>query len=334
MSRAVLVTGGAGYIGSHACKALAQAGYLPVAYDNLSRGHRWAVKWGPFEQGDIADGQRLRAALLRYRPVAVMHFAAYAYVSESVQHPALYYRNNVAGSLNLLEAMRSAGTRALVFSSTCATYGVPDCLPIREDHPQRPLNPYGASKLAVERMLGDFDAAYGLRSISLRYFNAAGADPDGEIGEAHIPETHLIPLVMETAAGRRESVEVFGDDYDTPDGTCIRDYIHVSDLADAHVLAMRWLLDGGYTHHFNLGNGDGFSVREVIKTAQRVTGRPIPKRFRPPRLGDPPALVSDATKARAVLNWRPKHAALATQLGDAWKWHQKMCHREQERILG
>ena len=240
--KAVLVTGGAGYIGSHACKALSQAGYLPVTYDNLVYGHEWAAKWGPLEQGDILDRARLEEVMNRYSPKAVMHFAAFAYVGESVTDPGKYYRNNVLGSLTLLEAMRGHDVRHLVFSSTCATYGIPDSLPIQENAPQNPINPYGASKLFVERMLKDFEAAHGISSIALRYFNAAGADPDNEIGESHDPETHLIPLVLDAASGRRSDVTIFGTDYPTPDGTCIRDYIHVSDLADAHrphtILAM------------------------------------------------------------------------------------------------
>lgn len=235
----ILVTGGAGYIGSHTCKALAQAGFTPVSYDNLVYGHRWAVRWGPLEEGDIGDRARLDAVLERYRPAAVMHFAAYAYVGESVLDPGKYYRNNVAGTLTLLEAMRDHGVGHVVFSSTCATYGEPERVPIDEDHPQRPINPYGASKQMIERMLGDFAAAHGLGWIALRYFNAAGADPNSEIGEQHDPETHLIPLALDVAASARPSITIYGDDYETPDGTCIRDYIHVSDLADAHVLALR-----------------------------------------------------------------------------------------------
>ena len=237
----ILVTGGAGYIGSHTCKALAKAGFTPITYDNLTSGHEWAVRWGPLARGDILDRDRLDEVFRQYQPSAVMHFAAYAYVDESVEQPLKYYRNNVAGALNLLDVMREHGVNYIVFSSTCATYGLPQAIPMPEDHPQNPVNPYGASKLMVERMLTDFGTAYGLRSISLRYFNAAGADPDGEIGEDHDPETHLIPLVLETAAGRRPNITIYGTDYDTPDGTCIRDYVHVTDLAKAHVLALKAL---------------------------------------------------------------------------------------------
>ena len=319
----VLVTGGAGYIGSHACKALAAAGYVPVTFDNLVYGHRSAVRWGPFIHGDILDRAALDTALRTWRPVAVMHFAAFAYVGESVANPGRYYRNNVVGSLTLLEAMRDAGVSRLVFSSTCATYGVPQAVPITEDHPQMPINPYGASKLMVERMLRDFDEAHGLRSISLRYFNAAGADPDGDAGEDHEPENHLIPLVLDAAAGRRPDIMVFGDKYPTPDGTCIRDYIHVSDLAQAHVLALRALENGVATTAYNLGNGRGFSVRQVIETARQVTGRAVTAVIAPQRLGDPAELVGDAGRIRAELGWLPQQVDLADILSTAWRWHQR-----------
>ena len=288
MEKNVLVTGGAGYIGSHACKSLAQAGYTPVTFDNLVYGHEWAVKWGPLEVGDIGDAERIRAVMREYKPLAVMHFAAYAYVGESVEDPAKYYHNNVTGTLTLLDAMRGEGIEKLVFSSTCATYGVPLHTPMREDHPQVPINPYGWTKLMIERAMQDYSMAYGLRGVSLRYFNAAGADADREIGEDHDPETHLIPLVLQAAARRRRDITIFGDDYDSPDGTCIRDYIHVTDLADAHVKALDYL-----DHHegfdaFNLGNGNGFSVKKVITTAEQVVGKHIPQRFAPRRPGDPP----------------------------------------------
>ena len=318
----VLVTGGAGYIGSHACKALARAGFTPIAYDSLKHGHAEAVRWGPLEQGDLSDRARLDAVIAQHRPVAAMHFAAYAYVGESMTDPGKYYRNNVGGSLNLLEALRDHGIKACVFSSTCATYGVPQRLPLTEDHPQQPINPYGASKLMVERMLADFDTAHGLRSMSLRYFNAAGADPDGESGEDHDPETHLIPLVLDAAAGRRPCITVFGTDYPTPDGTCIRDYIHVSDLADAHVLALRALLEGAATTAYNLGNGMGFSVREVIDAARRVTGRDIAITEGERRPGDPAVLVGDASRIRSELGWSPRLADLDTIIATAWHWHQ------------
>jgi UDP-arabinose 4-epimerase len=320
----VLVTGGAGYIGSHACKALAAAGYVPVSFDNLVYGHEWAVRWGPFVQGDLLDRVALDAVLEKYRPIAVMHFAAYAYVGESVENPGKYYRNNVVGSLSLLEAMRDHGVDKFIFSSTCATYGVPAVVPIPETHAQHPINPYGASKLMIEQMLRDFDVAHGLRSISLRYFNAAGADPDGETGEAHDPETHLIPLVLDAAAGVRPEIVVYGDDYDTPDGTCIRDYIHVTDLADAHVLGLRALEAGAATTAYNLGNGRGFSVKEVIDTSRKVTGRDITVRMGSRRPGDPPRLVGDATRIKQELGWRPQHAELEDMIGTAWKWHQKV----------
>lgn len=322
-SSCILVTGGAGYIGSHACKALGQSGYTPVAYDNLVYGHREAVRWGPLEVGDIADRGRLDAVIAQYRPAAVMHFAAYAYVGESVQEPAKYYRNNVAGTLALLEAMVDQGIRRIVFSSTCATYGVPEHVPIGEDHPQRPINPYGASKLMIERMLQDFDAAYGLRSISLRYFNAAGADPDGEIGENHDPETHLIPLALQAALGQRGALKVFGTDYPTPDGSCIRDYIHVTDLAQAHVLALEYLNDGHASAALNLGTGRGHSVLEVIEAARQVSGRDIPVRFAERRPGDPPMLTAAAHKAQALLGWQPRYTDLADILRHAWGWHSQ-----------
>lgn len=317
----ILVTGGAGYIGSHACKALAQAGYSPIAYDNLVYGHPWAVKWGPLELGDIVDRSRLNEVIKQYQPKAVMHFAAYAYVGESVQDPGKYYRNNVVGTLTLLEAMRDHGIDKLIFSSTCATYGIPESTPITEDHPQQPINPYGMSKLMIEQILRDFDRAHGLRSISLRYFNAAGADLDGEIGESHDPETHLIPLVLEAASGKRPAITVFGNDYDTLDGTCIRDYIHVSDLADAHVLALQEVEIGAQTTAYNLGNGQGFSVREVIEVAKRVTHQTVPFETGPRRAGDAARLVGDSTLARAELGWQPKYSELDQIILTAWLWH-------------
>jgi len=319
----VLVTGGAGYIGSHACKALARAGLTPVTYDNLSHGHEWAVKWGPLEKGDLLDAARLSQVLAVYKPSAVIHFAAFIDVGESVQDPAKYYRNNVAGTLTLLDAMRQSGVDRIVFSSTCATYGVPAVLPISEDAAQRPINPYGASKLMVERILQDHKAAYGLRSVSLRYFNAAGADPDGELGEAHEPETHLIPLVLEAAAGRRAHITIFGDDYDTPDGTCIRDYIHVSDLAEAHVLAMRRLENDRMPPAYNLGTGQGVSVAQLIKQARAVTGRNIAVVKGPRRPGDPAMLLADASRATKDLAWTPRHAAIAQILETAWGWSMR-----------
>jgi len=321
IGKAILVIGGAGYIGSHACKALAAAGFTPVTYDNLVYGHEWAVKWGPFERGDLLDRTRLDEVIAKYRPAAVMHFAAFAYVGESVESPGKYYRNNVVGSLTLLEAMRDHGVECLIFSSTCATYGVPEHIPIDEAHPQRPINPYGASKQMMERMMADVSVTHGIRYVALRYFNAAGADPAGEIGEDHDPETHLIPLIMQVAQGRRPYLSIFGDDYDTPDGTCIRDYIHVTDLADAHLLGLSHLLDGGEPKVYNLGNGQGFSVREVVDAACRVTGREIPVRIVPRRPGDPPRLVGDSARAMSELGWRPQFADLDAILRTAWAWH-------------
>jgi len=321
--KSILVTGGAGYIGSHVCRALAAAGYEPVAFDNLSRGHRWAVRWGPLVEGDILDRAALDEALRRFTPAAVMHFAAFAYVGESVAQPGMYYRNNVAGSLTLLEAMRDHAVGRMVFSSTCATYGVPQRLPIPEDHPQHPVNPYGASKLMVERMLGDFGAAHGLRSVALRYFNAAGAAPAAGIGESHEPETHLIPLALDAAAGIRPDVTVFGDQYPTRDGTCVRDYIHVDDLAQAHLLALQALEAGHASTAYNLGNGQGFTVREVIAAVEQVTGRAVAVRIGPARAGDPPELVGDAARIRAELGWRPQVAQLADIVASAWRWHQR-----------
>jgi UDP-glucose-4-epimerase GalE len=320
---AILVTGGAGYIGAHACQALAEAGYTPVTYDNLVYGHPEAVKWGPLEEGDISDQHRLEAVLRKYNPTAVMHFAAFAYVGESVDDPAKYYRNNTAGTLSLLESMRNCNIDKIIFSSTCATYGMPDQIPITEDHPQNPINPYGRSKLMIEWILQDFATAYELEFISLRYFNAAGADPDAEIGEDHNPETHLIPLVLDTALGKRNRLEIYGTDYDTPDGTCIRDYIHVSDLADAHLLALEYLNDGGPSDIFNLGNGNGFSVREVIATARQITGRNIPCLESDRRPGDPSVLIGSSDKIRITLGWSPVFNSLDAIIETAWRWHRK-----------
>lgn len=319
----ILVTGGAGYIGSHACKALSKAGFTPIVYDNLVYGHPWAVKWGPLVVGDISDRTSLEDVIEKYKPEAVMHFAAYAYVGESVVDPAKYYRNNVAGTLTLLEAMRNHEIRKLVFSSTCATYGNPTVTPITEEQPQRPINPYGMSKLTVENILRDFDLAYGIRSISLRYFNAAGADPEGDIGESHDPETHLIPLLLDVAAGKRESLTLYGMDHDTPDGTCIRDYIHVSDLADAHVMALKALCEGCETTAYNLSNGKGFSVREVIDEVSRVTGKFIKYENGPRRDGDPAVLIGDSTLIEEALGWRPKHPDLAKMVSTAWRWRSR-----------
>ena len=319
----VLVSGGAGYIGSHACKVLEQSGFRPVVLDNLVYGHEWAVKWGPLVVGDTADVELICNVIEEHKPVAVMHFAAFAYVGESTENPQKYYKNNVSGTLGLLEAMVRTNLKEFVFSSTCATYGVPSGKTIPENHPQSPINPYGHSKLMVEQILRDYDAAYGLRSVSLRYFNAAGADPDGEIGEDHDPETHLIPLVLDAASGRREAITIFGTDYDTPDGTCVRDYIHVTDLAEAHVNALKYLDGGGASDAFNLGVGHGHSVREVIDTAREVTGRDISVVEGERRPGDPPYLVAEAGRAQSTLQWQPRFAALGDIIGTAWQWHQR-----------
>jgi UDP-arabinose 4-epimerase len=316
---AVLVVGGAGYIGSHACKALARAGYLPVTYDNLSLGHAHAVKWGPLEKGDIADGARLAEVLARYRPVGAMHFAAFAAVGESVAEPARYYRNNVVGTLILLDALRDAGVARFIFSSTCAVYGTPARVPIPEDTPREPVNPYGRTKLVIEHALEDYGRAYGLGWTALRYFNAAGADPEGEIGEEHEPETHLIPRAFMAVREDIERLDVFGDDYPTPDGTCVRDYIHVSDLADAHVAALRRLEAGSAPTAFNLGTGRGYSVREVLDAVGRIAGRKVPTQLAPRRAGDPAELVANPARARAELGFAPKRSDLDTIVSTAWR---------------
>jgi UDP-glucose 4-epimerase len=322
----ILVTGGAGYIGSHAVLALQQAGYGVIVLDNLVYGHRDIVEkvlQAELVVGDTNDRALLDQLFASHQVAAVMHFAAYAYVGESVTKPDKYYRNNVTGTLTLLEAMVNASVKSFVFSSTCATYGVPNVVPIPEDHPQNPINPYGATKLMVERILADFDQAYDFKSVSFRYFNAAGADPEGRLGEDHNPETHLIPLVLMAAMGKQESIAIFGTDYPTRDGTCIRDYIHVTDLAQAHVLGLEYLLKGGNSDFFNLGNGNGFSVKEVIETARQVTGTAIAAVERDRRPGDPPALVGSGEKARRVLGWSPEYADLSQILTHAWQWHQK-----------
>lgn len=324
MPKSVLVTGGAGYIGSHACKALARAGHRPIVFDNISRGHRETVRWGPLVEGDIADHSRVAAALEEHRIEAVMHFAAFAYVGESVADPAAYYRNNLGGTLTLLQAMRDAAVDKIVFSSTCATYGTPDSVPIREDAPQRPVNPYGETKLAIERALHWYGAAYGLRSVALRYFNAAGADPDGEIGEVHEPETHLVPLVLQTALGQRSHIDVYGTDYATPDGTAIRDYIHVQDLAEAHLRALEYLLAGRESAALNLGTGSGHSVREVIRVAEAVCGRHVQCHDTARRAGDPPVLIADPALAAELLGWRAQISDLETIIRTALSWHMSL----------
>ena len=323
MSQSVLVTGGAGYIGSHACKALATAGYTPVTYDNLSRGHRHAVRWGPLVEGDIADRAAVASSLRTHQASAVMHFAALAYVGESTGDPALYYRNNVAGTLALLDAMREVGVNRIVFSSSCATYGMPDAVPIRETMAQLPVNPYGETKLAIERVLRWYGPAYGLRSVALRYFNAAGADRGGELGEEHEPETHLIPLVLRAALGAGPPVGVFGTDYPTPDGTAIRDYIHVDDLAAAHVRALEYLAAGGASTAVNLATGNGYSVREIIAAVAKAVRHDVPCHEVPRRQGDPPALVADASLAASLLGWRAECSDLDTIIRTALAWARR-----------
>jgi UDP-glucose-4-epimerase GalE len=316
----VLITGGAGYIGSHTAKALARSRFEPVVLDNLSKGHSWAVKWGPLIKGDIGDYVVIREVLRRFHIDAVIHFAADAYVGESMRDPRRYFLNNVRNTLGLLEAVLDAGVRYFVFSSSCATYGIPVAVPISEKQPQFPVNPYGESKRFVERTLWWYGEAYGLKSVALRYFNAAGADPEGELGEDHDPETHLIPLVIQAALGIRPQVEIYGTDYPTPDGTAIRDYIHVTDLAEAHVLALRHLMGGGGNAALNLGTGHGHSIREVIAAVSRRSGRHVPAREAGRRPGDPPVLVADATRARQVLGWQPQHSDLDSIVDTALSW--------------
>ena len=320
MTQTVLVTGGAGYVGSHACLRLAEAGFTPVVYDNLSNGHRQFVQWGPLEEGDIRDGDRLDLVMARYQPVAVMHFAALIEVGESVKYPGRFYDNNVGGAISLIEAATRARVKGLVFSSTCATYGEPVQVPMDETHPQEPLNPYGRSKLMIEQALADYDRYAGFRSVSLRYFNAAGADPEGRIGERHEPETHAIPLAIDAALGRRAAFSVFGSDYDTRDGTAVRDYIHVLDLADAHVLALKRLLSGGPTDVFNLGTGTGTTVKELVAAIQKASPRPFKVNETSRREGDAPVLVADNRKAREVLGWKP-YRTLDDIVQSAWDWH-------------
>lgn len=318
----VLVTGGAGYIGSHACKALAAAGYQPVVFDNLSGGHREAVRWGPLEIGDVTDTDALVSVMERHRIESVMHFAAYISVGESIVEPSRYYRNNFGGTLSLLAAMTMREVRNLVFSSTAAVYGIPDEVPVPEAAPTVPINPYGWSKLASEQAIADHAVAHGLRFAALRYFNASGADPDGEVGEAHDPETHLIPLALEAAKGGAP-LSMFGDNYPTPDGTCVRDYIHVSDLADAHVAALAHLERGRDSARLNLGTGAGLSVRQILDSVERVTGRTVPVTLCPRRPGDPPSLVAAADRARDLLGWSPRRSDVDTIVATAWDWHRR-----------
>ncbi len=327
MGGKVLVTGGAGYIGSHACKALARAGFTPVAFDNLSTGWAEAVKFGPLAQGDLMDRASIDAALAEHRPVAVMHFAALSLVGESMKDPGLYWRVNVGGALNLIEAACAAGVRNFVFSSTCATYGDQDGVVLDEDTPQRPINAYGGSKRAIEDMLRDYRASHGLNHVIFRYFNVAGADPEGELGEQHWPETHLIPLMLEAVAGKRPALTVFGSDYATRDGTCVRDYVHVTDLTEAHVLGLRWLLDGKESRVFCLGSGTGFTVREVIDASRAVTNRDVPIIEGARRAGDATTLVSGSKRALEELGWEPQRSTLRQMIGDAWAWAQKPAYR-------
>ena len=317
----VLVTGGAGYIGSHTTKILANSGFEPVVFDNLSEGHASAVRWGPLVRGDLGDIRRIRQVIVNSRVKAVIHFAASAYVGESVNNPRKYFRNNIANALNLLDAALDSGVKYFVFSSTCAIYGLPGRIPIPEDHPQHPVSPYGESKLFVERALHWYGAAYGLNWLALRYFNAAGADPEAESGEDHDPETHLIPLAILAALGHRPALEIYGTDYPTPDGTAIRDYVHVSDLAEAHVLALRYLMDGGRSTALNVGTGRGYSVREVIAAVERISGLGVPTREVSRRAGDPATLIADATMARRLLGWRPRFVELGEIIATAWQWH-------------
>jgi len=318
--RSVLVTGGAGYIGSHACKALHAAGYTPVTYDNLIYGHEKAVKWGPFIKGDILDIDLLFEVCKYYRPLAVMHFAAFAYVGESVESPSKYYKNNTTGTLNVLEVMRHFNVETIVFSSSCATYGFPETMPVNEDMFQQPVNPYGWTKLFGERMIKDYSASYGMRFALLRYFNACGADPDGEIGEEHSPETHLIPLTLRAALHSEQPLLLFGEDYDTPDGTCIRDYIHVSDLARAHVLALKHLLEKRSNLELNLGTGKGTSVREIILAVERVSERRVPVQAVSRRKGDPPSLYADVKKASNVLGFTAQYTDVSDMVQTAYNY--------------
>lgn len=322
MSEPILVTGGAGYIGSHTCKALSKAGFTPIVYDNLSTGHAYAVKWGPFVQGDLFDTAKIKETILSFKPKAVLHFAAKALVIESMTDPSVYYANNVSGTLSLLNAMKECSLFNLIFSSTCATYGHPQFHPITEMHPQTPINPYGRTKWMAEQMMADFEAAYRLRTIVLRYFNAAGADLETQIGEDHAPETHLIPSIIQAALGLREEIVVYGTDFPTRDGSAIRDYIHVQDLADAHVLALQQLLATQQSDVFNLGTGHGASVLEIIDAVQTYCAKSLPVRLEKSRPGEPGILTADSRKAEEILGWSPRYSNLSMLIESAWKWHQ------------
>lgn len=320
----ILIVGGAGYIGSHTNKALTEAGYETIVLDNLSYGHEEAIKWGKFCKCDLKDVDELDKVFQEHDITAVMHFSSFIEVGESVQNPEKYYTNNVVNTMNLLKVMLKHDVKKFIFSSTCATYGIPQKIPLVEDHPQNPINPYGWTKLMVERILKDYDTAYGLKSVILRYFNASGADKSGEIGEAHNPESHLIPLILDAAIGKREDIKIFGTDYDTPDGTCIRDYIHVTDLADAHVLALQYLEEGNNSNEFNLGNGQGFSVREVIDSVKKVTGRDFKVVETDRREGDPAILIGSSKKAKDTLNWNPQYVEIDKIVESAWNWHKNL----------
>jgi UDP-glucose-4-epimerase GalE len=327
----ILITGGAGYIGSHAMLAAGNYGFLPVAYDNLSMGHSWAVKTGELVKGDLADTVKLGRTLKKLKPAAVMHFASHCYVGESVTDPQKYYRDNLTNAMNLWAAMREHKVNYFILSSSCATYGDPVIVPMPENHIQNPVNPYGDSKLMLEKILTWYDRAYGFKSTFLRYFNAAGADAGGKVGEVHDPETHLIPLVLDAAMGRRPHITIFGKDYPTPDGTCVRDYIHVTDLAEAHFLALKLMIQKNQSAFFNLGTGRGYSVKEVVATAERVTGKPVPVKMGPRRAGDPPQLVADNRKATGVLGWTPRHSSMENILSTAWEWHRKWFGKDELR---
>jgi len=320
----ILVTGGAGYIGSHVCKMLHGLGHEVLVVDNLERGHREFLKWGRFEQVDLCDAQSVARIFDRYPITAVMHFAAFCYVHESMLHPLSYYRNNLEGAMNLLQSMVAHQVQDIIFSSTCAVYGFATQVPLREDHPYDPVNPYGRSKRMVEQMLEDCERAHGIRYAALRYFNAAGADPDCEIGEWHEPETHLIPLTLDAALGRRKKLTIFGDRHDSPDGTCVRDYVHVNDLASAHVKVLEYLRREDASVALNLGNGDGYSVRQVVQTVERVTGTGVPHEIGPANAGDPPQLVAGAERARELLGWTPQFPRLEQIVETAWAWRQKL----------
>lgn len=319
----ILIVGGAGYIGSHINKELNKQGFKTVVFDSLVKGHKEAVKWGEIFEGDLGNIEDIREVFKKYPIEAVLHFAAFIEVGESVKDPQKYYQNNVKNTLNLFQVMLENQVKKIIFSSTAATFGNPQYTPIDEKHPQIPINPYGMAKLMVEKILTDYDTAYEFKYIALRYFNACGADLETEIGEDHNPESHLIPLILDAAAGKREDIKIFGTDYPTSDGTCIRDYVHVADLAQAHILALKKLLAGGESDQFNLGNGTGFSVKEVIDMVKKVTGKDFKVTEVERRAGDPPVLVADSTKAKQVLGWKPEYADLETIIDSAWKWHQK-----------